>query len=57
LAIDLARTVIAENRLTKIKGIGAAVVDKITDAIITWRNANGYGSEDEDDEDTDSADE
>lgn len=33
------------DRLRKVKGIGPTAIDKISDAVITWRNANGYGSE------------
>jgi|DEB0MinimDraft_6_1074348.scaffolds.fasta_scaffold03462_4 DNA-binding Xre family transcriptional regulator len=33
------------DRLRKVKGIGAAAIDKISDAVVAWRNTNGYGSE------------
>jgi hypothetical protein len=39
--------VISQDRLRKVSGIGAAAIDKISDAVITWRQANGYGSDGE----------
>ncbi len=37
--------------LNKIKGIGPAAVDQITDALLTWRNEHGYKPDPEDGDD------
>lgn len=41
---------IAKDKLRKIDGIGQSAIDRIADEIVTWRDANGYGDEDADDE-------
>lgn len=35
---------ISHDRLSRIKGVGVAAVDKITDALVEWRRKHGYGS-------------
>ena len=41
-----------EDKLRKAKGVGPGAIDKITDALIAWRNQNGYGcTEDDEPED------
>ena len=39
--------VMVEDRLRKVKGVGDTAIDKISDAVIAWRNEYGYGPEGE----------
>lgn len=38
-------TVMAQDRLRKVAGIGQSAIDKISDAVIDWRKKYGYGSD------------
>ncbi|MHC4880699.1 MAG: hypothetical protein ACYTGL_29960 [Planctomycetota bacterium] len=37
----------SKDRLRKIQGVGPSAIDKISDAVINWRNEHGYGSKEE----------
>lgn len=40
--------IMSQDRLRKVPGIGPVAIDRISDAVIDWRNRNGYGSESDD---------